>query len=215
MPRVTYTPNNVTVEVEDGTSLLRAAMVADVQITAPCGGDGTCGKCRVIVENGSVEATTSAKLTQEQIATRVGKARVTITNALRMLTLPTEIRALISSSQLASGHAKALLGLDIEAEQLLIARRCVAEDMSVRSLEKLVAKLRKPKKKARATRTDIPKEHLNYIINKMHTHFGTSVRVSPTQTYANGKKKKGVIEIDFFSNEDLDRLLTMLDITID
>jgi ParB family chromosome partitioning protein len=155
------------------------------------------------------------QLTQEQIATRVGKARVTITNSLRMLTLPTEIRALISSSQLASGHAKALLGLDIEAEQLLIARRCVAEDMSVRSLEKLVAKLKKPKKKARATRTDIPKEHLNYIVNKMHTHFGTSVRVSPTQTYANGKKKKGVIEIDFFSNEDLDRLLTMLDITID
>jgi len=49
----------------------------------------------------------------------------------------------------------------------------------------------------------------------MHTHFGTSVRVSPTQTYANGKKKKGVIEIDFFSNEDLDRIMTMLGITLD
>ena len=73
---------------------------------------------------------------------------------------------------------------------------------------------RKPTK-PRATKSDIPKEHLNAIVNKMHTHFGTSVRVSPTQTYANGKKKKGVIEIDFFSNDELDRLLTMLDIKLD
>jgi ParB family chromosome partitioning protein len=154
-------------------------------------------------------------LNQEDIATRVGKARASITNSLRLLTLPSDIKALVSTGQLSAGHAKALLGLEIEAEQLLLASRTVTEGLSVRALEKLVNKTKRMPKKPRATKTDIPKTHLNAIINRMHTHFGTSVRVTPTQTFANGKKKKGVIEIDFFSNDDLDRLLTMLDIDLD
>ncbi|MDH4140611.1 MAG: 2Fe-2S iron-sulfur cluster-binding protein, partial [Coriobacteriia bacterium] len=68
MPKVTFIPDDVTVHVADGENLLRAAMIADVPVTASCGGDGTCGKCRVVVQEGSVEATSSAKLTDEQVS---------------------------------------------------------------------------------------------------------------------------------------------------
>jgi uncharacterized 2Fe-2S/4Fe-4S cluster protein (DUF4445 family) len=68
MPIVTFIPDDVSVEVRDGENLLRAAMAADVRISAPCGGSGTCGKCRVVVESGSVEAQGSSKLSEEEIA---------------------------------------------------------------------------------------------------------------------------------------------------
>lgn len=68
MPYVTFTPDDVTVEVRPGENLLRAAMMADIRISASCGGDGTCGKCRVIVESGSVDTKPSAKLTSAQTA---------------------------------------------------------------------------------------------------------------------------------------------------
>lgn len=154
-------------------------------------------------------------LTQEQIASRVGKARVSVTNALRLLSLHSDIKALISSGELSAGHAKALLSLDIEPEQLQLAKRAVLEGMSVRELEKIVNKIKRAPRKPRAFRADVPKEHLNHIINSMHTHFGTGVRVTPTGTYANGKKRKGLIEIDFFSNDELDRILSILGISLD
>jgi ferredoxin len=67
MPRVTFTPDGTTVEVAAGENLLRAAMLADASVSASCGGDGTCGKCRMVVEAGSVDATVTAKLTAEEI----------------------------------------------------------------------------------------------------------------------------------------------------
>ncbi len=154
-------------------------------------------------------------LTQDEIATRVGKARVSVTNSLRLLTLPSDIKALISTGQLSAGHAKALLALEKDSEIMQLAKRTVTEGLSVRALEKIVKKAKKTPTKPRATRSDLPKEYLNHLVSTMHNHFGTSVRVSPTVTYANGKKKKGTIEIDFFSNDDLDRLLNMLDISLD
>ncbi|MDP2233421.1 MAG: ASKHA domain-containing protein [Actinomycetota bacterium] len=68
MPRVTFTPDDVIVDVHSGENLLRAAMMADVQVTATCGGDGTCGKCRVIIEQGAADATSSTRLSKEQLA---------------------------------------------------------------------------------------------------------------------------------------------------
>ncbi len=67
MPQVTLMPDGVTLTVADGESLLRAAMIADIAVSASCGGDGTCGKCRMVVERGEVETSSSAKLTAEQI----------------------------------------------------------------------------------------------------------------------------------------------------
>lgn len=154
-------------------------------------------------------------LTQEQIAERVGKARASVTNSIRLISLHPEVKAMISARLLSAGHAKVLLGLEIQEEQLALAKRCSAEGLSVRELEKTVNRIKAAPRKPRAARTDIPKEHLNYLVNKMHSHFGTSIRLSPSQTYANGKKRKGVIEIDFYSNDDLDRILNLLGIEFD
>ncbi len=150
-------------------------------------------------------------LTQEEIADRVGKARASITNALRLLTLPDDVKSMLADDRLTRGHAKALLGLEIEKEQTIIARRAVQEGLSVRNLEKLIQRTKAPRK-PRAAKPDLPASHVGYLSDQLHTHFGTSVRITPCRTYANGKKGKGSIEIDFFSNDDLDRLLALLGI---
>lgn len=153
-------------------------------------------------------------MTQDQISERVGKARATVTNAMRLLTLPQEIRTMLSTGQISVGHAKAILSVELDELKILLAKRTVAEGLSVRGLEKIAQKTKAPRK-PRSFRTDLPREHLSAILNALHQRFATSVRVSPSRTFANGKKGKGVIEIDFFSNEDLDRLLSVLGITLD
>lgn len=154
-------------------------------------------------------------LTQDQVAERVGKARVTVTNALRLLALPDGVKQLIADGRLSAGHAKVLLGIEIKKEQTLLAERAADEDLSVRDLEKIVKKLRKAPRKARAARNDVPAGYLRDLSEKLHAHFGTSVRLTPSRTFANGKKGKGCIEIDFYSNDDLDRILTILGIVGD
>ena len=152
-------------------------------------------------------------LTQEEIADRVGKARASVTNALRLLTLPDEVKSMLADERLSRGHAKALLGLEIEKEQVLIARRAVEDGLSVRNLEKLIQRTKAAPRKPRAAKPDLPASHVGYLSDQLHSHFGTSVRITPCRTYANGKKGKGSIEIDFFSNDDLDRLLSLLGIS--
>ena len=152
-------------------------------------------------------------LTQEQIADRVGKARASVANSLRLLALPPEVKQMVSNGELSAGHAKALVGLELADEQLLYARRAVKENLSVRNLEKLVEKAKSAPRKQRASRDDIPVTHLKALSDKLHHHFGTNIRIEPSRTYANGKKAKGLIEIDFYSNEDLDRILSLLGIS--
>jgi ParB family chromosome partitioning protein len=149
-------------------------------------------------------------LTQDEIAEQVGKARATVANALRLLSLPEDVKELIRRRQLSAGHAKLLTGLDNSQEQRLFAERTVRESLSVRNLEKAIQKSRRTPRKPRAARNDIPTDHLRYISDKLHGYFGTSVRVHPSRTYANGKKGRGSIEIEFYSNEDLDRILGLL-----
>jgi len=154
-------------------------------------------------------------LTQEEIADRVGKARASIANALRLLALPEEVQSMLSDGRLSRGHAKALLSLEIEKEQLLMAQRAVEEGLSVRNLEKLIKRTKGVPRKPRVAKPDLPPNHVSYLSDQLHAHFGTSIRVNPCKTYANGKKGKGTIEIDFFSNEDLDRILEILGVSGD
>jgi len=154
-------------------------------------------------------------LTQEEIALRVGKARASVANALRLLSLPDEVRAMLADGRLSTGHAKALMALEIPQEQLLTARRVVDEGLSVRALEKLIKRAAGASPRPRAARPDLPAAHVRYLSEKLHSHFGTSIRIQPCKTFANGKKGKGCIEIDFFSNDDLDRVLTLLGIEQD
>jgi ParB family chromosome partitioning protein len=154
-------------------------------------------------------------LTQDQISGRVGKARASITNTMRLLSLPREIRDLIGSDRISAGHAKVLLGLEIQEEQILYGRRAVNENLSVRNLEKLIETARRTPRKPRASHDDIPASHISYLSDKLHRHFGTGIRLASSRTYANGKKGRGVLEIDYYSNDDLDRILALLGITED
>lgn len=154
------------------------------------------------------------QMTQEQVSERVGKARVTITNAMRILQLPESVRELIARGLLSTGHAKALLSLEIEEEQELIAKQAVTKGLSVRELEKLVASRLNPPK-SRAISQSLPDVHLRELTDRLREHFGTGVKLTPCSTLPNGKKAKGKIEIDYYSNDDLDRLLSLLGFTPD
>ncbi len=154
-------------------------------------------------------------MTQEEVAERVGKARATVANTLRLIALPADVKRLLAEGRISPGHAKALLGVAIEQEQSLLAARVAREGMSVRELEKTVANLRKAPGKPRESRSDIPADQLRHISEQLHERLGTSVRVLPSRTLANGKKAKGCVEIDFYSGDDLERLLIMLGISED
>ena len=152
-------------------------------------------------------------MTQEQIAECVGKARASVANALRLLALPDDVKEMISAGDLSAGHAKLLAGLEIQAEQRLLARRCVKDGLSVRNLESLIKHNRRTPRRTRTFSSDMPTDHLRHLSDQLHSHFGTSVRITPSRTYANGKKGKGTIEIDFHSNDELDGILSTLGLT--
>ncbi len=154
-------------------------------------------------------------LTQDDIATRVGKARPSVANALRLLSLPPDVKALVANGKLSAGHAKVLTGLDNADDQEHYAEVCIRDGLTVRGLEKAVEKGRREKRKPRAVRVDVPNDHVSQLSDELHKHFGTRVRIRPSRTYANGRKGKGSIEIDFHSNEELDRILELIGITVD
>jgi len=142
----------------------------------------------------------------------VGKGRPTVANALRLLDLPDAVQRMVAEKNLTPGHAKVLLGLEIDQEKLLLAERVVKEGLSVRSLEAIIKKIRQPSKKATdiSGSQDIPADHLRHINDELYQLLGTSVRIKSSRSLANGKKAKGLIEIDYYSSDDLDRILTVL-----
>ncbi len=154
-------------------------------------------------------------LTQEKISERVGKARATVANAMRLLALEPTVRVMVADGRLSAGHAKVLLALEIEEEQLILANACVRERWSVRELERQVRQRLEPKTKSKPAggKTDIPSDHLQYLIDRLHRRLGTSVRIQATRSLPNGKKQRGKVEIDFYSNDDLDRLLELLGVS--
>ncbi len=154
-------------------------------------------------------------LTQQEVADRVGKARPSVANSLRLLELPDEVKMLLSSSLLSTGHAKVLLTLTDETEQTLLSRRCVEEQLTVRALERLIARRAVERNAAESRKQDIPESHVRYLLEKLHGKFGAPVRLQPSVTFANGRRAKGSIEIDFADNDDLTRLLEIIGIDVD
>jgi ParB family chromosome partitioning protein len=152
-------------------------------------------------------------LTQDDIARKVGKGRATVANALRLLALPRELKTFVAEGLLSAGHAKVLLGVGIEPEQCALAERAIKEGLSVRDLEKIVEHARRIPRKKKEGREDIPAAHLVYLADKLHQHFGTRVHIQPCKTTANGRKVKGSVAIDFYSNDELDRILELLGLT--
>jgi ParB family chromosome partitioning protein len=140
-------------------------------------------------------------LTQEELAQRVGQSRSHVANMLRLLQLPAPVRELVSRGTLSMGHARALLAVEDAEKQIELARRVEREDMSVRKLESLIYQ---PKQKvSRETkRRDRPAEY-KYYEEQFRLYFGTAVRILPG-------KKRGKIEIEYFSKDDLDRILGLI-----
>jgi ParB family chromosome partitioning protein len=161
----------------------------------------------------------SFQLTQKDVADRVGKSRESIANAVRLLELPNEVKQLLAGKQLSAGHAKVLLGLGDETEQVLLGRKCVTDELSVRTLENLIKRRRASAKALDSnkprSKPDLPESYIRDLVDKLHKHFGTAVRLSSGITHANGKHTKGMLEIDFYDNDDLDRLLGILGITVE
>lgn len=143
------------------------------------------------------------KLTQEQLAFRLGKSRSHIANHVRLLALPEKIRATITEGKLSMGHGRTLLGLRNKEQIIAVANRVLKENLNVRQLEKLVQKMNED-----VPRETKPKEKEDlFLIERESTlrdYFGTNVTIKKT-------KNKGKIEIEFFSEDDLERILELLD----
>ena len=157
----------------------------------------------------------SFNLTQQEVADRVGKGRATVANATRLLELPDEVKQLVSSRLLSVGHAKVLLSVDGEKERTLLARDCVNDQLTVRALERKVERLLRPVENRPRGTPDLPDGYVRSLMDKMKRHLGCAVRVTSGVTHPNGKHTKGVVEIDFLDNDDLDRILAMLGVKVD
>ncbi len=141
---------------------------------------------------------TDFNLTQEELSDKVGKDRATIANYLRLLKLPEEIKSLIYNGSLSMGHAKTLLTIEGRANQIEAARKIIKGGLSVREAEALTKKVTKPKK-AKVIRDP----QISSLEGKLIRSLGTKVRILH-------KGKKGKIEIEYYSLDELDRLLEIL-----
>jgi len=143
-------------------------------------------------------------LTQEALASRVGRDRSYITNYLRLLRLPDDLQQLVIDGRLSTGHARTLLALDHVDLQRRMARKIIDDGLSVRATELRVHKSskEKPAKKSAASQTDDP--NIRAAETKLRRALGTQVKITQA---ADGK---GKIEISFFDTRDLDRVYTLL-----
>jgi ParB family chromosome partitioning protein len=137
-------------------------------------------------------------LTQEELSDRVGKERATIANYLRLLKLPEEVKSFIYNGSLSMGHAKAILALDGKAHQIDAARKIIKKGLSVREAELLAKKIASPPK----SRTSKDPQ-ISSLEEKLIRGLGTKVRII-------NRGKKGKIEIEYYSFEELERLLDIL-----
>lgn len=146
-------------------------------------------------------------LTQEEVSKRVGKSRSAIANTLRLLSLPENIRDMLSYGEITSGHARALVTLDDPELQKEIAQKIIAEDLNVRQTEKLVKEMTKPKVE-KAIKLDsfdriLFQNQLEKIEKDLEKQYGTKVIIQHG-------KKKGKIIMEYYGNDELDRVLELL-----
>jgi len=140
------------------------------------------------------------KLKHEEVADRVGRSRAAVSNALRLLELPEEVRAELAAGRISSGHARALLVVPGRAERIELCMRIVSEGLSVRQIEAIGA-TKRPKRPRPAAGKDV---FLQDLEDRLQERLGTRVRISLTG------KQRGVIAIHFHSSEDLERVVRLI-----
>jgi ParB family transcriptional regulator, chromosome partitioning protein len=142
-------------------------------------------------------------LTQDQTAERVGKSRSAVANFLRLRQLPDQIKASIMDGVLSMGHARALLGAETKAQQNAAWRTVVSKGLSVRETERLVKRLKAVKETPKKTPLNSDLSYFTDVADDLSRRFGTKVRIKR-------RGQKGSVEIEFYTDDDLDRLLNLL-----
>jgi len=146
-------------------------------------------------------------LKQEQISEKVGKSRSAVANTLRLLTLPAEIRQSIQKAEITEGHARAILAMDNEVDQMLLWKKITSESLTVRKAEELTKKHKQSKTSKHPKKiyeiTDQNKAAIKFLEEKFMEHFGTRVRLQPSSP------TKGTIVIEYYTAEDLERIIDL------
>ena len=143
---------------------------------------------------------TEFSLKQDEVAERVSKSRTTVTNSMRLLKLDERVQQMIVDDMISTGHARTLLAIENHEEQYNLANKIFDEKLSVRETEKLIKELKNPKKEKVVENDFIYKD----LEEKMKTVMGTKVHVNPK------KKGKGKIEIEYYSDEELERIFELI-----
>lgn len=147
-------------------------------------------------------------LKQDEVAERVSKSRTTVTNSMRLLKLCDGVQQMIIDDMLSTGHARALIPIEDADEQLRLAQRIFDEKLSVREVEKIVKAILNPEKKE--NKEDQISQSIQYIYqeieNKLKERLSRKVQIT-----SKGKNGAGKIEIEFYSNDDLDRLIEQME----
>lgn len=148
-------------------------------------------------------------LTQTEVSARLGKSRPYIANYLRLLGLPAAVKEMLQANQLSMGQARTLLGLKGAAQQVQVAKRTVKEGLTVRQLEHLVNQINgaQPVKKKTPAHQD---PYLHQSAQQLGERLGTKVAIKQAAWTGKGK-----IEIEYLSQDDLNRILAVLDVNID
>ncbi len=159
---------------------------------------------------GYVRLAKDFSMRQDSIAERVGKSRASVANAMRLLDLQEPIQQHVADGYLTVGHAKAILGVKDAQEQLAAADHILRMNMTVRAAEKFVQEINAPKKKTakknkKTVEADAQTLHLQ---NQLRNHFSTHVQIKHGE-------KKGKIELEYYGNDDLGRLLALLGVNTD
>jgi ParB family chromosome partitioning protein len=149
----------------------------------------------------------SFNLTQEQMSQKIGKTRSVITNYLRLLKLPAAIQIALQEDKISMGHARALINLPSEAEQLSFMKKIIERGLSVRQIEEMVSALKAPKTK-KTTKTikqqKLPIEHLEFKSN-------LSKKLSTTIEIKRSQRGKGIISIPFSNDKDFQRIISIIE----
>jgi ParB family chromosome partitioning protein len=148
-------------------------------------------------------------LKQDEVAERVSKSRTAVTNSMRLLKLNEKVQQMVIDDMISTGHARALLGIDDLDKQYTVAQKIFDEKLSVRETEKLVKKVQQEKDNPVEEKTELkldPKMEAIYhdLEEKMKVILGTKVSINQKDD------KKGKIEIDYYSMDELDRIIDLI-----
>lgn len=150
---------------------------------------------------------TEFHLKQDEVADRVSKSRTAVTNAMRLLKLNDKVQQMVIDEMLTTGHARALLGIEDQEKQYIVAQKIFDEKLSVRDTEKLVKNIQNEKKNKKEEKTKLdPKLKAIYhdLEEQMKGILGTKVYISPKDA------KKGKLEIEYYSQDELDRIVDLI-----